>query len=511
MIIPFILGYAEIHYHIRKLFPAYYSQFPEIIADLPSRFITKASKKLPLLIIIKDSHLFPIELISVTVKAKNTDFEIEEIFPLNLKLEEHYFSRILPLDLNNFGSDSNLQLDVQFLIRKKGKEYRFINDNYDLPYKPFNCYLSSQGLPHPENWYAGDAHYHSVYTEDQVEFGADIPSTMEMAKALGLSWFFVTDHSYDLDDSLDNFTRNDPELPKWSRLQKEVNGLNDKAVKVIAGEEVSIGNCKGYNVHLLAVNHKHFIIGSGDGAENWFRNKPENFILNIPEIQNDNNLFIAAHPWEKVPLIQRLTLRRDTWHPKDLRDGNISFLQIINESDLKAVQRNISKWVSLLLQGNKYQILAGNDAHGNFNFMKQIKVPFLKLFSSRKQIFGHFHTLFHYKSNDPIKGLKQGRIIVSNGPFIDVTLTRNGETSYIGNSIKSGKAVLNYVVETTSEFGEIRTVKLIFGDLKRGSETIRLNPESGKELELPVRGYVRMELFTSLEGFAATNPIWIEA
>ena len=86
----------------------------------------------------------------------------------------------------------------------------------------------------------------------------------------------------------------------------------------------------------------------------------------------------------------------------------------------------------------------------------------------------------------------------------------NNNEFYIGSIIQSGKAILNYQAETSSEFGKICAVKLIIGDLTRGSETTRLNPESGEELELPGRGYVRMELFTSLDGFAATNPIWIE-
>jgi hypothetical protein len=510
MLLPIFISYAEIHYHLKRFFPLYYKKMPEIIADIPSRSIINKDNTLPVLIIIKDSHLFPITLKQINVTFRSSSDTITKNYDLDLIIDSNYFSRILLFPLKDISRDEKSFIDVEFLVVSRGKEFRFFNDNYDLPYKPFKCFISREPLPYPRNWYAGDPHYHSNYTEDQVEFGADIPATIEMAKAMGISWFFVTDHSYDLDDSLEDYTKNDSQLPKWKKMQNEIRQISRNDVKVIPGEEVSIGNHLGKNVHLLAINVSQFIEGKGDGAEKWFHNKPTTSIKNIPALQSRDNLFIAAHPWENVPLMQRLTLKRDSWHPRDFSEGNITFLQIINGSGRTAIKRSIKNWTKLLLTGRKMFIVAGNDAHGNFNIMRQIKLPFLKLFSNRKQIFGKFHTVFNFPENDPVRGIKNGRMIVSNGPFLDFHLRGDSGNHYIGTSINNGTYNLYFQTATTPEFGNIKSVRLILGDLFSRNEKIIDDPTDDFELQLTGIGYIRMELETEFDGLVLTNPLWFD-
>lgn len=506
MLLPIIFSYAEIHYHLKKLFPLYYKKFPEIIADIPTRAIIKENT-FPLLIIIKDSHLFPVYLKKICVIFQNQSLNSKIEVELKRNIESPYFSKVIHIPVDETIS-GNVTIDVEIHVKNNGKTHVFINDNYDLSYKPFKCFVSRDPLPYPQDWFSGDVHYHSNYTDDQVEFGADIPATIEMAKALGLDWFFVTDHSYDLDDSLTDFTKNDSDFPKWKKLQKEIIDLEDKDVKVIAGEEVSIGNHKENNVHLLAVNHLQFIEGKGDGAENWFHNKPTTFIKDIAPLHSSKNLFIAAHPWENVPFLQKLTLRRDNWHLADFDEGNISYIQIVNGESRSSLRKSIRKWSEILLSNRKIFIVAGNDAHGNFNIMRQIKIPFIRLFSVRKQTFGLYHTVYKHHENDPIAGLKKGVVIVSNGPFLDFSLKNRTEEFSIGSKVKKGSYKLSIKTATSIEFGDITSVKLFLGDLKKGSEEIHINPEAGFELELDGTGYIRMELETELGGIVVTNPIW---
>ena len=145
---------------------------------------------------------------------------------------------------------------------------------------------------------------------------------------MGLSWLFVTDHSYDLDDSLTSCTKNDADLPIWNQMQKDVKEYDSNELRIIPGEEVSIGNSKGENVHMLAINHNEFIDGYGDSAEKWFRNKPQHFLNEINKLHKDSNLFIAAHPIEKIPFMQKLTLRRGNWSDEDYQNSGIKFLVI---------------------------------------------------------------------------------------------------------------------------------------------------------------------------------------
>ncbi len=58
-------------------------------------------------------------------------------------------------------------------------------------------------FPWPENWYGGDTHYHTMYTNNIAEFGAPLPAVRAAATALGLHWLTVTDHSCDLDETGD--------------------------------------------------------------------------------------------------------------------------------------------------------------------------------------------------------------------------------------------------------------------------------------------------------------------
>ena len=164
--------------------------------------------------------------------------------------------------------------------------------------------------------------------------------------------------------------------------------------------------------------------------------------IEIKKLHTDENLFIAAHPFEKVPFLQKLTLRRGNWRQIDFIDGGINFLQAINSNGRNEVENSIEEWVKLLLAGNRYFLVAANDAHGNFNVMRQIKKPFWKLFSSQKQTFGNFFTAFQHNSNDPIQGLKAGKIIVSNGPFLSFELIRNTKKYAIGSVVSARKAKL---------------------------------------------------------------------
>ncbi|MBL7149753.1 MAG: PHP domain-containing protein [Candidatus Cloacimonetes bacterium] len=509
--IPFFFSYAEIHYHYRFLYPRYFRKEPEIIADLPIRCIRSISSKLPVLIIVKDSHLFPIELSSISVDISANGSLFSQEFNINEKLTQKYYSRILEMDISTIISDEQLSINVTIRYQINGNKKTVINDNYPgLKKTPFECYLTESKLPVPEGWYAGEPHYHSIYTSDQVEFGADIPATVKMAKAIGLSWLFITDHSYDLDDSENSYTINDPDIPKWEKMFNDVHHNDEKDFRVIPGEEVSIGNSKGRNVHLLAINHPAFIEGAGDSAEKWFRNKPQRYLQEIEELHSESNLFIAAHPNDDISFLQKLTLRRGNWSIDDYQNSGIRFLQLINTSHFPDVLKAVNHWRSLLLQGNRFYILAGNDAHGNFNVMRQIKTPFWKLFTSHDQVFGKFFTTFKYKNNDPIQGIKNGELIVSNGPFLSFQLKAKRIYYTIGSTIKDKSVSLEYETRTAHEFGEIRKLSLYIGDTNSKKENKISNPQNSLKIELPARGYVRMSMSTSQGGFVLTNPVWVE-
>lgn len=508
MLIPLLISYAEIHYRFRYLRPWYYRELPEILADLPWRLDPACGSVLPVLILIKDAHLFPVKLRSIEVVISSREGISKQVFTVELEVNSPYLSRLLEVDLQKPEPGQNLNVDIFLTIEQKGRLKTFRNDAYRLAKQSFRCYYAKEGLPYPPGWYAGEPHYHSNFTEDQVEFGADLSATRTMARALGLSWLFVTDHSYDLDDALGDFTRNDANLPKWRDLWAQAAELQSPDFVIIPGEEVSIGNNRNRNVHLLVINNPGFIPGSGDSAEQWFRNYPELQIRDLADRISDQALLMAAHPAEKVPLLQRLTLRRGYWQKEDIINSKIKFLQLINSNDPASVTESLIYWKRLLLSGHKFLIVAGNDAHGNFNISRQIRRPFLQLYKSEKQIFGRFHTVFKYQSNLPVEGFKQGCLICSNGPFLEFWLEQDGRRIEMGSQASHASAVFFYRAETSEEFGNITSILLFRGIIAAGKEEKILMPASGREINLRGSDYLRMELYTDRGGIAISNPIW---
>ncbi|MCF7912956.1 MAG: hypothetical protein K9M99_10540 [Candidatus Cloacimonetes bacterium] len=504
-------GYAELHYHLPWLYPLYFRRQPEIIADLPHRLDRSRLNYLPLLIIIKDAHLFPIKLHNLSVSVSDNDHNrYLETFDLDIVLDKPWFSRIIPLDISSFAADSEVFTSVTFNLTCRNKKISAINDNFaGISRQPFRTFLAANALNLPPGWMAGDPHYHSYFTSDQVEFGADIASTRLMANALGLSWFCVTDHSYDLDDSLDDYTRNDPTLPKWEQMKKECSEYSSHEIRIIAAEEISIGNSRDQNVHVLALNQKDFIPGHGDSAEVWGKNLPQHKLTEIPQLKNTDSLFIAAHPFDKVPLAQKLTLRRGNWSIADFHQSGIYLLQLINSDEPDKIAKKIATWTAYLLQGEIFFILAGNDAHGNFNIMRQISFPFLKICETRKQIFGRWMTIIESPENDPLKALQAGRMIVSNGPFISFYIHQLEDKWQSGETCPLRHGTVQYDVLSTPEFGEIDTIFCYRGDIDTGKE-FRFPVACPVNIALPPNGYIRMSVVTT-KGFTAfTNPIFTQ-
>lgn len=119
-------------------------------------------------------------------------------------------------------------------------------------------YLAEYALPlsrvarsnQPRQWFYGDTHYHSAYTNDIKEIGNPVSESCQAAHAIGLDWLVITDHSCDLDDD-------DPDIsPKrrWDRLIADVSNpeISNDQFRCILGEEITLGG-EGENlIHMLA-------------------------------------------------------------------------------------------------------------------------------------------------------------------------------------------------------------------------------------------------------------------
>jgi hypothetical protein len=522
-----IFLYAEIHYRIAGIFSRYFKHEPEIIADVPHRLAP--GKKMPVFLCIKDAHRFPIELERVQVTAINSCDEIllfEKNYPL-MPILDSLWTEIFLCKLPTILSGTT-QINVVIQYKIRGTYKKCINDNYALTsHEPFNIFIDSYSRPRTDNWYFGDMHTHSHLTSDQVEFGAPFEVTTAMARAMEMDFFASVDHSYDLDDRPDNYLVNDPNHPKWKILWERIDRLNREFQDfvVLPGEELSVGNSKNQNVHFLIFNNRHFFEGSGDGAEHWPHTRPKHKIHDVlSHLQNDALAF-ASHPEVKPPFLQSLLLRRGHWRVADYNQPGLHGVQMWNGDKEHFLNIGKPKWIELLLCGLKLTLIAGTDAHGNFNRFRQIGLPHFTMIEKNQEVFGTVITgVFVENEFSPtslMRALTQGRAIVTDGPFASIEFANDNLTARIGDVVQemSGKAIIK--AQSTPSFGELSEIKLIVGDIQSKKETQRFiktplgSSNFTKEIDLgklPRPGYIRLELRTGVEHFfhCFTNPIYFD-
>ncbi|MCK5077719.1 MAG: hypothetical protein KAR38_15155, partial [Calditrichia bacterium] len=244
------------------------------------------------------------------------------------------------------------------------------------------------------------------------------------------------------------------------------------------------------------------------------------------------------HPLKKIKKSQTFFLKRGKWHNEDLLNKNIDGWQILNGKLDSGFRSGKKRWITALLSGEKKLISAGNDAHGNLNLFRQVKIPFINTEDNYYHQFGYFRTgLIHNNLSLNKKNILQtmcsGRIIVSSGPFINLCVKYDGQLFHIGDTLKRNKRKKRndgknkYSIDvhflSTTEYGVISKIKVIHGNLKKGLETDIFNYEnSNKEVIFEYKNslefipndgkqaYFRIEAETETGHFVLSNPIWYE-
>ena len=522
-----IFLYAETHYRFRYFISFLRKREPEIIADAPHR--VEPNSPLPILILVKDAHLFPVSLDGILLTIRSKGSIVLETKLLNSPIEIHQKEWYQVFEIPVIGLTGTIECDVVFELNDNHQKRFYHNDNHRTSsHRPLKVFVSSNRLPRFEHLYLGECHSHSNYTDDQVEFGSPLGASAQVCHSLGLSFFCVTDHSYDLDDNVDNYLKNDPNLPKWRQLQQEVDDHNSRYsdFTIVRGEEVTCRNSDNQNVHLLLLGNHRFIAGSGDSAERWLKTRSENTCDEVLEVKELSTLAFAAHPCEPVSFIQRLLLRRGTWHTRDLTNTKLTGIQFANGQLSNGFQQGYQEWIKALLQGRQLSVVAGNDAHGNFNRFRQIGIPFIKIHEMDHQIFGKMRTGVFLDSLSEIHildALRSGMSIITDGPVMNLqVISSDHQMSSIGHKYDGRKHTILLEAHSSTEYGSIDVLNVFQGIV--GQKEIELisekdlksfNIDRNISLEIESDSYLRAEVRTSsLESydgqphFCITNPLW---
>ena len=145
----------------------------------------------------------------------------------------------------------------------------------------------------------------------------------------------------------------------------------------------------------------------------------------------------------------------------------------------------------------------------------------------KQQIFGQYFTAFQHDENNPIEGLKNKRIIVSNGPFLNFSLVFDNKEYFIGESVtlntsnsKNQKATLKYECLLESQIIPLNNktyknkinLKLIIGNInKKKINKIKLDTNKNlTDITLMENLFIALLLTTNKGDLALTNPIFIK-
>ncbi len=531
LLAPLVAGYAEIHFRPHGIPSRLFKKEPEIVFDLPHR--CQAGENVPLFLFIKDADRYPVELLEIEVRVaagrRNVPIKTWQT-PVNQSVKTPFFSHIFWLPATLFTAEGNaVTADLRYRLGQKTRLMQ--QDNYaTLPHEPFRIYIAETPLPSLPGWHWGDLHIHSNYTDNPVEFGAPIRHTAICARAVGLHFMAITDHSYDLDNCPGDAQKHDPQLRKWAAFQTECAVLNRELSPfvIIPGEEVSVGNSRGENVHCLVLNSRDFHPGSGDSGERVWQNHPT---LNLPTLFefakiDPEALIVAAHPFDQSSLPIRLLLNRGHWHLPDLTHPQLDYWQIFNGRTDQFFKSGLAQWKQMLLQGVQVGILAGTDAHGNFNCFRQISIPFLKMIYHRQQLLGQTRTGVYCPDGVTRPALMQQlhrkRAVISDGPIGVMEAYRIHRKFLLGDTLPPRAMFqLRILAKSSPEFGPLTAIRLIIGNFLTRRETVQtLAPGDhafafDQLLEFPegvMAGYLRLEVTAGNApepAFCLTNPIWV--
>jgi len=483
--------YAEMHYKFKLPWSFLYKKEPEIIIDAP--FEVVPGEEAILFIVIREANRFPVTLQKFEAIFCSNSERITKVLPLDEEVKEPF--RFIPIPCGKLPS-GNYQVQVSVTIEIAGKQKTIQRFNLSgLKRNPLRITVLSEEIPKPDGYIAGDTHAHTYISADPVEFGASPAVLQQAAKSVGLDFVLCTDHSYDFAFSSENYMIRTDASVRYKKLCEEIASL-PAYPKIIAGEEVSAGNSKGQNVHLLFPGNPFFVPGEGDCGRKWFKNQPTE---SIPQIVSKTELpCFAAHPKEQMGRLERFVFRRGDWHEEDLLKGSknpIAGLEFWNGSRDKGFELGRKFWISELEKGNFILPLGGNDAHGDLNEYTGVKIPLWKLKQSYAHVFGYVRTVV--QGSEPLSAFRGINLYVTDGPALWWTSQSNVVTFHFKSSKDFGK-LQNLTIYAQSETSPKEV------SIEAAVQKIS-DYEALASISLEGKKYVRAEAETSLQRFALTS------
>ncbi len=521
--------YAETHFRFFSGFPnLLFKREPEIIFDLPRR--CDPGKDLPVVLVVNDVHMFPLQVISVSVTVSRQaarpilfKFDAPASFLLQHPLGAQANVFCFPLERSKLPL-GKVYVNCKAIVTNGRRRYEVLNDNLFSSSKlPFSSVLADQDLPGSKQCSYGDFHVHSQFSQSHVEFGPPVNIIDIVSDTCGLDFVAITDHSYDLCCDISDYLKTDNGLARWKCLSADFSKPGKFKSIMILGEEVSAINSQGKAVHLCAAGIKDFVSGSADGARS---NKlPTMKIQEVADrVHKQNGLAIAAHPGSRFGLLQRIFLNRGNWSSSDMAK-DIDAVQAVNNGFGTSWKVGKRLWIQQLLKGRRLPLVAGNDSHGDFNRYRFIGIPFVAVSENFERYLSSCRTGIYRKvssQKDVLDAVRDGETFVTNGPFISLTTCKSDTNDTpVSRLIPKDCKCLSLRVTGNYEFGKPHAISIYAGTVGEESERTIFSGSYKNQDEIaetinfesrPERGYVRAEATCLTEHgsttFAATSPMY---
>jgi len=438
------LRYAETHFKFKLPWSLLYKPWPEITFDAPFQFVPGVE---PMLwIVVRDADRFPttIKTVEISLKdvvdnaagtaeaavknasgnapgsapaiARQPNFSICK--DLNIEVQEQM--RFIPIALGKIPAGT-YEARCKLTIERDGKTMTF--ERWNLPRLkpvPLRFKVLNEALPIAPGYAAGEMHCHTHYSADHVEYGATPEVLQIAAKAVGLDFVSCTDHAYDFAFTQEDFTKEaDSPVPRFQKLREEIAKLPSTDENgncqplLIAGEEVSVGNSKGENVHMTVLGPEGYLPGLGDCGRYWLENRPTRSIKQILNMTEAH--CFAAHPFQQMGLLEKFVFRRGYWKPEDLniakkskekntdkasqKTHSVRGIQFWNGIRNEGFKLGREFWINELGKGNYLLPIGGNDAHGDLNGMTAVNLPLISLKYTKAHTFGNVRTVVRLIDN----------------------------------------------------------------------------------------------------------------
>lgn len=492
---PFLALYAETHFRFFRLFPSLlYQNQPEVLFDLPRR-LDPAATDLPIVLVANHVDRFAVSFSGCSIAItsprsphapKRFDFDDLTRFEVDHPLRNSMKVFLLYIPRSDLFSGL-IHVTAKVEILRKNRKRVVLNDNFPGTQKlPFSCFIAEEKLPGSDYCVYGDLHVHSLYSESHVEFGPPILVIDTMVHANGLAFCAITDHSYDLCCAVSNYLKPDKELTRWQLFSRELDEKRVFSSMIIPGEEISCLNKKGEVVHLCGLNMNRFIPGNLDGARKGRSKDTQYTIEQVSKIIHDQGgVAVAAHPGASAGLLQRIFLKRGEWYPDDLTNS-IDAMQIMNNGISLQIERGKAMWINILKKGHKVPLLAGNDAHGDFNRYRAITTPFVSISDSQENFFGNGKTGIYGAPRTIsaiMTSIQQGKTFITTGPFLSMSVSGSrADNSAISHSPISPEINKIYVhARSTAEFGPICAIRAFAGKKDADAEALVFSGNYGKK------------------------------